>query len=1276
MRKISTLILALALAAGLGAAVIVLESSDQHLLLEYRLEEYSISTQGGHSQIQASGLAYPGLQGTPLLPFEEIKVGLPPGGDLSYAVLSSDSRSLRLEKRLRPVPRVYDREGSSAYDYAVDEELYRAASLPLIEALGTAEFRSHPFAALQINPFTYDGQYGLRVTDRALIRISIEGNTSYRALPEEDEVAELFLGHLVNPQPSRYWLNQQRTIINHAEFSRSDYWVRLETDKEGMYKITHSQLGMLPLDDVDPTSFRLFSTGGSLQPFQIVTEGPLFREIPIIVAGEDDLSFDANDYIAFYGYNRDGISKNQNLSTIPTFFNPYTKNSVYWLTFGGDFDTPPQRMETLPVYTDFVSQTSTHLDQARLENEVYRRSQIGFDWFMTRLFGNSTASYEFTLELNDVDLTKQHLLSFMLQQEDVAADFWHHINVYVNGQPVESDTTRYSWKGVGAYTFQKNASGFVNGTNTVRIEVFRTNTDNLYLNYVAVDYTRLLNKGAGQYTAYQPVLSYNQNLRYNFTGSSATEIYRVNSWHDVVRVPLQNDAAGFHFIAPGIAGTRYVLSSNSELYSPLNITAATPTDLTLDPAQTDNIIITPDEYHTQAQSLADLHWQYYQKRSLVVKQSDIFDQFNGGHPDPAAIRQFVRYVYHNYPTPRLSSVILFGLGTLDWRNFSGQAAAKNKVITYQRNTLSSDDYFAMITNSFYPEVPIGRYPVRNTTEVDNMLSNFQRYSGSPQGGWWRNSMVMLGDDTFNGSQDVYENIHTQQTETAGNVVHPSVLVDKIFAWDYEYDEFQNKPGARDDMVAAINEGRLVWYYIGHGAYDNLGSEDYFNGATDMGRFDNPDRLPLFMAASCKVSQYDYWGFESLGQKVVLLDNLGAIASYSATRLSNPYQNAPMMENLLDSLANRRNRLGYAIMDAKIMYSGSTDNDAVYILMGDPLLKVIPPVRDSVMAVTGFQDGTLNARQQVGVSGSFGPSVLTGTAETRAFNTVTSKQFDSETIGTHRGSPIFKGGVTVTGGHYEGGFIVPDDVTTGNSGLIVSYAWDEALKQDYTNFYHPLPLDDSAVAVPNPDSPLIDIFLGSLDFRPGDTVGTNPTLYARISDSNGINITGSAGHNILLVLDNSLQPLPVTEYFTYDTDSHTSGLLTYPLSGLDEGSHTVQIIAFDNFNLPAVTSTNFIVKKSGELSIERLLLYPNPMQHETWVTFMLSQAGEVEISLFSVTGRKVHSFKATGLQGFNKVRWDGRDAKGDRLANNTYFVKVTARSDGRKAEKTERLVVYN
>jgi len=135
-------------------------------------------------------------------------------------------------------------------------------------------------------------------------------------------------------------------------------------------------------------------------------------------------------------------------------------------------------------------------------------------------------------------------------------------------------------------------------------------------------------------------------------------------------------------------------------------------------------------------------------------------------------------------------------------------------------------------------------------------------------------------------------------------------------------------------------------------------------------------------------------------------------------------------------------------------------------------------------------------------------------------------------------------------------------------------------------------------------------------------------------------------------------------------------LIYPLKDLSEGMHTIQIIAFDNFNMPAVATTTFVAKKSSELAIENLLIYPNPISKDGHITFMLSMDAEVNIGIYTIRGKRIANIKIYGKQGFNKVYFNGRDDKGDALANNTYFVKVQARSySGKKVEKTEKMVIF-
>jgi hypothetical protein len=583
----------------------------------------------------------------------------------------------------------------------------------------------------------------------------------------------------------------------------------------------------------------------------------------------------------------------------------------------------------------------------------------------------------------------------------------------------------------------------------------------------------------------------------------------------------------------------------------------------------------------------------------------------------------------------------------------------------------------LLNTEQYPELAIGRYPVKTQSELNIMLNNLENYINDPQPGIWKNNLLFMADDEFNGTS-TGEYSHSMDMQITSDMINHSVLVDKIFAIEYDFDEFQNKPQARDDMFKAINEGKLIWYYIGHGSFDTLGAEDYFNGSVDMNRFNNPGKLPLFIAASCDVAQFDSFSFDSAAEKVVLANDRGAIASIAATRLSNGSSNVALFQHYLNYSINLRNPIGYSLVMAKIAFDESPNNEK-YNILGDPLLLVTTPERDSVLTFqTNTKDEVLHSREQVSIQGEFSGSGLNDSTLVQVFNPEIVKRMANNYIYTQRGGAFYRGNSTVTNSQYNAGFIVPDDVANGDSGLILSYLWDSAQQKDYVNYLAPVSFSDEAVNADNPDAPDIRLYLNSLDFLAGDVVGTDPLLIAKISDQNGINITNAPGHSILLIFDQTVSTTNITNYFTYDTDSFTSGTIQFPLTGLSEGPHTLQLIAFDNFNRPSVASVNFTISKNKGFSIESFMPYPNPMQKDGYFAFVLSETAEVKLTIYTIRGKKIKTITSSAAKGYNQLYWDGRDADGDLLANNTYFIKLSAKSTAGngKAEKTEKLVIYH
>ncbi|MDZ4122397.1 MAG: hypothetical protein U1C33_08235, partial [Candidatus Cloacimonadaceae bacterium] len=175
MRSATLIFLGLLVSIGCFAKVSVLESSESRMLVQYSLEDFEIALDGDFSSIVISGFGFDESIGSPLLPYNEYKLALPPSGSVSYTLLSSRSEKIALQKRLLPVPLMTERNGISQAGYQIDEALYRQQSSPPLEMLPMSVFRGYSYVPIRINPFAYDGQTTLTVMQSAIIQIDISG---------------------------------------------------------------------------------------------------------------------------------------------------------------------------------------------------------------------------------------------------------------------------------------------------------------------------------------------------------------------------------------------------------------------------------------------------------------------------------------------------------------------------------------------------------------------------------------------------------------------------------------------------------------------------------------------------------------------------------------------------------------------------------------------------------------------------------------------------------------------------------------------------------------------------------------------------------------------------------------------------------------------------------------------------------------------------------------------------------------------------------------------
>ncbi|MBL7745861.1 MAG: type IX secretion system sortase PorU, partial [Chitinophagaceae bacterium] len=379
----------------------------------------------------------------------------------------------------------------------------------------------------------------------------------------------------------------------------------------------------------------------------------------------------------------------------------------------------------------------------------------------------------------------------------------------------------------------------------------------------------------------------------------------------------------------------------------------------------DMIIVAHPSLVSQAQRLAQLHQQQNGLRSLVVTTGQVYNEFGSGAADPTAIRDLVKMYFDKYnasPINKLKYLLLFGDASFDFKDrITGNT---NLVPAYENNfsldplsTYTSDDYFGflednedinsgLITNLL--DIGIGRVPAKNAAEATNFVDKVAAYLAPQSLGPWRNTLTFLADDEDN-------NLHLQDAEIFTTTASTTATVfnqQKIYL-----DAFRQESGAGGSRYPEANQasnnqiynGTLIWNYSGHGGASRLAEETILDQQT-VNSWNNPDKLPLFITATCDFAPYDNPSINSIGENILLRPKTGAIALMTTTRLVFAFSNRIINNNYLQfalqpDASGVYKTLGDAVKEAKnYTYQTSSDvaNNRKFTLLGDPALTLAFP----------------------------------------------------------------------------------------------------------------------------------------------------------------------------------------------------------------------------------------------------------------------------------------------------------------------------------------------
>lgn len=1082
-------------------------------------------------------------------------------------------------------------------------------------------------------------------------------------------------------------------------------WHRLAITQEGVYQLDYATLHGMGIDmgTLNPNQIRLFGNpSGSLPEKNSEARPDDLTEMAIWVDGADDGIFDIDDRVLFYGQESTRWRmKNQGNETYLRERNLYSDTTYYFLCTDSGIDgLRVQTKASLPV-EDATTVISEFPDYVWHEEELFSPYFQGRNWFGEQL---TTPEEPFTLTFVFPNLVKTKPLLVKSQVLGRVNPGPMHYDLWVNDNHLANHVSisKYSNHYYGMQSTLSKQAMSESDTLALQLSFTASSTASLYVDYIEIYGWRLL-KREGHFFPFRLMPS-------QFgAGKSAVWVQGTNAqyWLWEVTDPLKPQ------LQEGVlSGGNLVFATNERTekrYAMFNPDQAMVVEhWTSMPNQNvhairdvDMLILTSSVFKVQAQSLADYHADFDGLSSVVVDVDAIYNEFGSGHPDPTAIRDFVRMVYLR-SNGRLRYLTLFGRASADYRDIMGYG--QNFVPTYESGDSSyyeldfcADDYYGLMDADEGEkcqgriDLGIGRIPVSTVEEAETVLRKIRHYNDlHAVQGLWKTDMLIFADDeetSYVNNSEIYCSMF--------DTLMPAMTPKKVYTGAYPTVSTSSGteiPGANGDLLQALDKGASLFMFTGHGGVRGLTGENVFTNS-DINALSNYDKMPFVYTATCEFSKYDNPLLVSAGEQMFLNPNGGSVAMFTTCRptygLDNHRQSQAFVKVLFDcDEQGRALRMGDIIRISKsdpINYNNINPMKNInirFLFLGDPALRLpVPQENIAVQKINGRLVGYDDEIELHGMSMVTMEGVVknrTGQVDTGFNGMLWVRMFDKATkVRVNRyGSNyrdvydykdvLYQGCVSVTNGRFTVSFQVPKDIMPENGmPRFTFYACDTIRSIDAMGKFDDMTLggiDPAMVA--DDEGPKIDFYWNTPEFVNGQSVERQGVLYADLYDAQGIyHYDFSLGRDIVLNSNlTAYNHLVLNDLYEPALNDFRRGRLAIPVSDLEPGTYQFQLKVWDTQNNPSEASLWFVV--DDDLFLSQVRNFPNPFNEETRISMMhVGEDGnfDVEIEIYDIMGRPVQhlSKRVTSTNGvIEPIRWDGCGYSGTPLRSGVYLYRLT------------------
>ncbi|MBI5034136.1 MAG: hypothetical protein HZB51_26750 [Chloroflexi bacterium] len=943
----------------------LVQSDTNRIILELTAESFSsqLRTINGtrYAMPSISGLEVTNENGKPQLPMKSTLVAIPPGAQASLKVLVDDSQNSTLSAAPIPVPTFLGPSDptqtltqSSAQVIKPDAVTYAANQLyphDVARINSDSSWRSQRvlsivFYPLQVNPVTR--QVVLHQRLRIEITLTYPRGATAQSMGgsvNEGAFEQVFRQSILNYSSSRNW-----RMVTPSASSRLPSGpptgvgplYRVSLDHDGMYQITCAQMATAGITmPVNLNYVRMFKQGTELA---IYTNGTCPNS-------------SGTGYIEFFG------------EAVDT---KYTTINVYWLTPGNGSMLGKRMVAVDASIKGGETLATVFTDTIRVEqNRLYRPGvPIGIEdadhWYGDYL-GSAYGAKSFPFQLDRLAsvgataIVKSRSTSF----NGSAFTF----DTSINGTPAATTVCPMSLPCEVVVPFTRTL--LASGANTLTVNasqiIFFNNFDLEYpATFTAVTDTLRFQIGVGTW-------------RYSISNFSNTnlEAFDVTDPSSVTRFTNLTTTPTLQFAPGTISSThQYFTLASSQRQTPLSITSYTSANLSSPSNGADYIAIAYNEFMTETKRLTDFRATQGMRVKLVDVQN-VYDEYNDGVFDPIAIRNFLSDTVH-WSGARPQFVLLVGDGHWDPHgycinvsNCPGSLATppnSNFIPAFLRmvdpfmGETATDNQFVAFGSNHLPSLSIGRLPANSVADVTAMVNKILQNDQNPPAGTWRSTISFVsgdsywhdgtwdngGDGNLNGFWGYSDAIISQNPQFVSDRIYYNGCDPNFHSQcALPYSTYSTTAGVQAATVAAINAGRIIVNYIGHGTQVGWTSNDvgynwpwFFGGdpstQDDVSGLTNGVRAPLMLEMTCFTGQFQIPYLSSLAEVNVRRSGNGALASWAASGLGLAIGHDRLNVGFFDAVTkNGVRQIGLATDAGKALATSYVDLLDTFILFGDP-----------------------------------------------------------------------------------------------------------------------------------------------------------------------------------------------------------------------------------------------------------------------------------------------------------------------------------------------------